>query len=182
MKKRVLVIPESGPRSVDLPRGQRGPGGVAGLDPQGNVHIADGGAADHAVGIGKVRGRTPDLVGQRGMGTSPKVARNREILAALAKGLTVRQVAEAHDISRERVHRILHDGCSGRTLALLPGTEKLSSTTRGLLIRLGYRSVDAILADLRRGKLYDGCAFGVGPGRFAEIEVWARDQDRVLAD
>jgi DNA-binding CsgD family transcriptional regulator len=114
------------------------------------------------------------------MGASPKVARNREILTALAKGVTVRQVAEAHGISRERVHRILRDGCSGRTLALLPGTEKLSSATRGLLIRLGYRSVDAILADLRRGKFRIGCAFGVGPGRFAEVEDWALKLDHVF--
>jgi hypothetical protein len=42
MRKHLLVTPESGPRSVDLPDGLRGPGGKASLDPHGNVQIADG--------------------------------------------------------------------------------------------------------------------------------------------
>jgi len=91
--------------------------------------------------------------------------------------MSVQQIAEAHGLSRERVHRILKDGCGGRTLTLLPGSEKLSSRTRGLLLRLGYRSADEVLAGLRRGELHAGCAFGIGQGRFAEIAVWARKQE-----
>lgn len=105
---------------------------------------------------------------------TPKVARNRKILAARANGLSVPQIAKEYGLSRKRVHRILEDGCGGRTLTLLPGSEKLSSSTRGLLVRLGYRSVDAVLAGLERGELYAGCTFGIAEGRFAEIEAWAR--------
>jgi hypothetical protein len=73
------------------------------------------------------------------------------------------------------VYRILSDGCSGKTLSLLPGTENLSSITRGLLVRLGYRSVDAVLTGLARGRLYVGCIYGMGAGRFSEITAWARE-------
>jgi hypothetical protein len=105
----------------------------------------------------------------------PKVARNHQIFADRAKGLTLRQVAKVHGLTYERVRRILRDGPSGRTLAILPGTEKLTPSTRGLLIRMGYRSVAAILTDLRQGKLYAGCATGIGLGRFAEVEACARE-------
>jgi hypothetical protein len=109
----------------------------------------------------------------------PKVARNRKIFADRAKGLTMLQIAEAHGLSYQRVCQILINGCGGKTLGLLPGTEKLTSGTRGLLVRMGYRSVDAVLADLKRGKLYVGCAAGIGPGRFAELEAWAREQESI---
>jgi hypothetical protein len=72
------------------------------------------------------------------------------------------------------VQQILQNDCGGKTLSQLPGTEKLTSNTRGLLIRRGYRSADAILADLAQGKLYPGCTAGIAAKRFAEIAAWAQ--------
>lgn len=109
-----------------------------------------------------------------------KTTRNREILAARNKGQTLQQIADTHNLTRQRVRQILKNGCEGKTLTVLPGTALLSPATRGLLIREGYRSTDAILADLKTGKLHVGCAFGLGIGRFSEIENWASKQGHPL--
>ncbi len=57
----------------------------------------------------------------------------------------------------------------------LPGTEKLSPITRGLLIRLGYDCTEPVLADLKNEKLHFGCTFGMSASRFSEIETWAQE-------
>jgi hypothetical protein len=103
-------------------------------------------------------------------------SRNRNIYAEHAEGKTVKLIAATHGISRSRVWQILGAGdYRGKSLALLPGTEELSPVTRGLLIRMGYKSADSVLRDLENGKLRFGCHC-IGQRRFDEITAWAREQ------
>jgi len=102
-----------------------------------------------------------------------RLARNQAIFTARGNGQTLQKIADTHGITQERVRQILIGG----TLSQLPGTEKLSPITRGLLIRLGYDRTEAVLADLKNGQLHFGCVFGMGTKRFSELEAWAHEQD-----
>lgn len=102
--------------------------------------------------------------------------RYARIVALRAQGKTLRQIAPIIGVSFERIRQILlNRGTPGRTLMQLPGTEALSSITRGTLVRMGYTSPETVVADVTCGKLYAGCSRGIGPARFAEIDAWARN-------
>ena len=113
----------------------------------------------------------PVAIQNSAIGEAQRLARTHAIFAAHRKGQPLQQIADTHGISRERVRQILIGG----TLSQLPGTEKLSPITRGLLIRLGYDCKEAVLADINNGKLHFGCTFGMGASRFSEIETWAQE-------
>ena len=113
----------------------------------------------------------------RAISEAQRLARTHAIFVAHRKNQTLQQIADTHGISRERVRQILIGG----TLSQLPGTEKLSPITRGLLIRLGYDCTEAVLADLKNGKLHFGCTFGMGASRFSEIETWAQELNSATA-
>lgn len=102
------------------------------------------------------------------------LARNREICAERASGKTLQEIADKHGITRERVRQIAaRTNGDPQTLAQLPGSEGLTAATRGLLIRLGYRSTGEILKAIKERRLREHCAFGMGATRFAEIVMWA---------
>jgi len=97
--------------------------------------------------------------------------RNKRILADIASGQRPRLVADQNNISRQWLHMICKRKTGQpKTLEELPGSEPLSAITRGLLIRLGYTDLDKVIADVRSGRLYAGCAFGMGNLRFEEIK------------
>jgi hypothetical protein len=97
--------------------------------------------------------------------------RNKRMLDDLANGARPRLVATQNHISRQWLHMIRkRKNGQVKTLESLPGSESLSAITRGLLIRLGYTTLDKVIADVRSGRLYAGCAFGMGHFRFEEIK------------
>ncbi len=101
--------------------------------------------------------------------------RNRAIVSARSAGKTLQEIGDEHGLTRERVRQILnHKAAVADTLLKLPGSESLSSQTRGVLIRLGYRTLDQVTVALQKGVLRQGCTFGLGSGRFAEIVEWAK--------
>jgi len=104
---------------------------------------------------------------------SPHQSRNNKIVKARAEGQTFQHIAETYRIGEAHVSQILRvEGCCGKTLYVLPGTELLSPIARGLLIRLGHKSCDAVVDDVKNGALHFGCIFGMSRGRFSEIEKW----------
>lgn len=97
--------------------------------------------------------------------------RNKQMLADIASGSRPQLVADRNNISRQWLHTIRKRKTGQtKTLETLPGSEALSVITRGLLIRLGYTSLEKVIADVRSGRLYAGCAFGMGEYRFEEIK------------
>ena len=109
--------------------------------------------------------------------TSTIAKRNLAIYNARLTGVTLQFIADEHGLTRERVRQILKmGGAEARTIADLPGSESLAVGARALLIRLGFSTKAAVEAALDARTLYNGCSFGMGSTRFAQIERWARSE------
>lgn len=109
--------------------------------------------------------------------TSTLAKRNLAIHNARLTGVTLQSIADEYGLTRERVRQILKmGGAEARTIADLPGSESLAPGARALLIRLGFSTKAAVEVALDARTLYNGCTFGMGSTRFAEIERWARSK------
>lgn len=100
--------------------------------------------------------------------------RNRLICAERASGMTLQEIGHKHGITRERVRQITaRKNGEPQTLIQFPGSEGLTPVTRGLLIRLGCRSVEEVIKALKERRIRPYSATGMGQKRYDEIVAWA---------